>query len=78
MLKFGLYIIVLTFVGCASTSDNLQRESARSIGDVMPDAVQVSNIDRGATSVKWDASTAKGSYSCSADDMLRRVLCVKR
>lgn len=71
-------IVVLALTACASTNDNLQMESARSIGGVMPDAVKVNNVDRGMTSVKWDAESSKGSYKCSADDMLRRVLCVKK
>ncbi len=78
MKKKIFLAVAFVFAGCASTGDNLRRETARAIGDVMPDAVQVNNIDRGANSVKWDAVTAKGSYSCSADDMLRKVLCVKR
>lgn len=71
-------IAALILTACASTNDNLQMESARSIGGVMPEAVEVSNVDRGMTSVKWDAKSANGSYRCSADDMLRRVLCVKK
>lgn len=66
------------FAGCASTAGNLQRETARYLGDVSPDAVAVSNIDRGATSVSWTAETPKGHYSCSADDMVRRTYCVKK
>lgn len=71
-------IIVLGLAGCASSGDNLQRESARSIGDVAPEDVEVSNVDRSMTSIKWEAQSKKGIYGCSADDMLRRVLCVKR
>lgn len=72
-------IAALTLAACASTNENLQMESARSIGGgVMPDAVKVNNVDRGVSSVKWDAESSKGSYKCSADDMLRRVLCVKK
>lgn len=62
-----------------STPANLQRESAKSIGGgVAPDAVVVSGIDRSVTAVKWQASTPKGDYSCSADDMVRSVYCVKK
>src|SRR5713101_5225894 len=42
---------------CASTPENLQRETARYIGDVSPDQVKVSNIKRGVTDVKWEADT---------------------
>jgi hypothetical protein len=79
-MKRGILILVVGLMlhGCASTMDNLQRESARSIGDVLPEAVTVKSVDRGASSVKWEADSPKGTYSCSADDMLRRVYCVKR
>jgi hypothetical protein len=77
--KECLVLFVMTgLVACASSIENVQRETARSIGgDVLPDKVAVKNLDRGTTSVKWDASTPKGDYQCSADDMMRRVLCVK-
>jgi len=74
---FSLIIVILIFSGCASSVANLQRETARYIGDIHPDQVKVYNIDRGATNVKWEADTPKGKYSCSADDMIRRVYCVK-
>jgi len=75
---FFLIIGVLVFSGCASTAPNLQRETARFIGDIHPDQVTVYDIKRGATNVKWEADTPKGKYSCSADDMVRRVYCVKK
>lgn len=69
---------IALLIGCASTIENVQRETARSIGgDVLPDKVIVKDLDRRATSVKWNAETPKGAYACSADDMMRRVLCVK-
>ncbi len=74
----GLIAVVLVIAGCASTDNNLQRETARSIGgNVTPEQVTVSNIDRGATSVKWQAVAPSGRYACSADDMVRRVLCTR-
>jgi len=75
---FALLVIGIAFAGCASTSENLQRETARNIGDVHPDKVTVSNVNRGVTSVSWEAETPKGPFSCSADDMVRRVHCVKK
>ena len=75
---FLLLAVGIALAGCASTSENLQRETARNIGDVHPDKVTVSNIKRGVTSVSWEAETPKGPYSCSADDMVRRVHCVKK
>ena len=74
----ALLVIGIALAGCASTSENLQRETARNIGDVHPDKVTVSNVNRGVTSVSWEAETPKGPFSCSADDMVRRVHCVKK
>lgn len=79
MKKCLMWLMVCgSLAGCASTAGNLQRETARYLGDVSPDAVTVSNIDRGATSVSWTADTPKGHFSCSADDMVRRPYCVKK
>ena len=75
---FPLAMVCLLSLGCASTPENLQRETARVIGDISPDQVQVSNVKRGVTDVKWEADTPKGAYSCSADDMVRRPYCAKK
>ena len=75
---FSIVVVSLFSVGCASTDENLQRETARFIGDISPDQVKVSNVQRGVTDVKWEAETPKGVYSCSADDMVRRPYCAKR
>ena len=76
----ALAVLALVAVAsCASTSDNLQRVSAMSIGNnTLPENVTLSNVDRGATSVKWTAATGGQMYSCSADDMVRRPYCAKR
>ncbi len=71
-------VVVFLAVACASTGDNLARETARSIGGITSDQVTVSNVDRSSTSVKWDANAPDGHYKCEADDMLRRVNCVKK
>jgi hypothetical protein len=74
----GLLLLVIT-AGCASTDANLRRETARSIGEnVSPEQVSVSNIDRGLTSVTWKATAPTGGFDCSSDDMVRKVLCVKK
>lgn len=80
MLRLSICLfIIIAGVGCANTTPNLQRETARNIGgNLYPEEVHVSNVKRGITSVKWGAETPKGTYDCSADDMLRRVYCVKR
>jgi hypothetical protein len=79
MKKFYFLISLIFFlsVACASTSDNLKRETARYLGDIHPDKVEISDVERGVMSVKWKADTPKGKYDCSADDMVRRVHCVK-
>ncbi len=75
----GAALVAVSVIGCASTGENLQRETARAIGgNVSPEQVRVSDVDRGATSVKWKATAPSGNYDCSADDMVRRVLCVKK
>lgn len=74
-------VVVLAFTGCAGMpgmSKDLQRETARSIGDVQPDTIDVHSITQVANSIKWEADTAKDHYSCSADGELRQTLCVKR
>jgi hypothetical protein len=68
----------LIFIGCASTPDNLARETARAIGGVRSDQVTISDVKRGATSVRWVATAPDGVYDCEADDMVRRVNAVKR
>jgi len=74
-----LVVISVTFIGCANTAANLQMETARYIGgNLSAEQVAVSDIDRGAIDVKWKASAPNGNYDCSADDMVRHVLCTKR
>jgi len=75
-------ILLTTFIGlicgCASSKANLQREYALFIGKgLSPDQIAITNIDRGATNVTWIAGTPKGKFECFADDMVRRVNCVK-
>lgn len=79
-IKVVVVLVVATIMsGCASTGDSLQRETARSIGgNVSQEQVTVSDVDRGFTTVKWKASAPTGHYECSADDMVRRVLCTKK
>lgn len=72
--------IALFFIaGCASNIQSLQRESARSIGnDLRPSDITITDVNRGAFNVDWKATTPDGTtYDCNADDMVRRVNCVK-
>jgi len=77
-----LCFLVITggaIIGCASTAANLQKETARSIGgNITPEQVNISSIERGVIDVKWKASAPTGNYDCNADDMVRRVDCTKK
>jgi hypothetical protein len=75
---FTITTVSLLLIGCANTSSNLARETARTIGGLRSDQVVVSNVKRGITSVSWVATTPSGVYDCEADDMVRRVNAVKR
>ena len=69
----------LLLSACASTDENLRMETARFLGgNISPNQVTVSNIDRGASTVKWKAAAPNGNYDCWADDMVRKVGCAKQ
>ncbi|MHB1350321.1 MAG: hypothetical protein ACYCYR_10660 [Desulfobulbaceae bacterium] len=74
-------VLLSSFVlaACASNVQSLQRESARNIGNnLKPSDITITNVQRGAMNVDWKAATPDGTvYDCSADDMVRRVNCVK-
>jgi hypothetical protein len=80
--KVAVVVSIVAFAGCAviaSNSDALARETAKSIGGGIPvEKIAVSNVDRGITTVKWQADTPQGSYSCSADDMMHSTYCAKK
>ena len=68
----------LALAACASNAANLQLATATAIGDnTSPDSIVVSNVQRGATTVRWDATGPAGQYSCMADDMVRRPHCTR-
>lgn len=70
---------IVALTACANTSANLQRETATYIGgNVTPEQVEISDINRGIMDVSWKASAPTGRYDCSADDMVRRVSCTKK
>ena len=79
MLLILCPIILFFMTGCASNIQSLQRESARSIGNnFKPNDITISDVNRGALNVDWKATTPDGTtYDCNADDMVRRVNCVK-
>ena len=72
-------IALLFLAGCASNIQSLQRESARNIGNnLKPSDITITDVKRGALNVEWKATTPDGTtYDCNADDMVRRVNCVK-
>jgi hypothetical protein len=75
----GVSIVAIFMSGCANTDANLMRETARSIGgNVSPEQVTVTNVDRGMSTVTWKATAPTGNYDCNADDIIRRVLCTKK
>ena len=78
LLFLGL-IAFLFLVGCASNIQSLQRESARNIGNnLRPSDITITDVQRGALNVSWKSTTPDGTrYDCNADDMVRRVNCVK-
>lgn len=72
-------VLLVTIVGCASTDSSLQLATANYLGAGHdPDQIGISNVDRGMTTVKWEAAEKSGNYKCNADDMVRRVVCVKK
>lgn len=77
MKRYGI-LALLFFLSCASMPSNLRRATADSVGGISAHEVLVSNVHRGLRNVSWQADTPKGQFDCSADDMLRRVSCVKR
>ena len=72
-------ITLFSIAGCASNPQSLQRESARNIGNNLKSSdITITDINRGAMNVDWKATTPDGTiYDCNADDMVRRVNCVK-
>lgn len=78
-MKLQFAAVALFLVACASSTDNLARETARSIGGITSEQVtNITNVKRGATAASWEADAPTGHYKCEADDMLRRVNCVKQ
>jgi hypothetical protein len=74
---FSLAATTALLCACASGGDNLQRATATEIGNTRTGDVAVSNVNRKATSVSWQAKAPAGCYECDADDMMRKVHCVK-
>ncbi len=72
-------VLLIVLAGCASSADNLQRVSAMLVGNgVPPERIDISNVQRGMTDVRWTATVPSGGiFLCSADDMVRHPSCVR-
>jgi len=78
LISIGSIIVAGTLlVSCASSPAGLQKATASNVGGVLSSQVSVSDIDRGATSVAWNAQVNTDKYSCESDDMVHNVSCVK-
>ena len=73
----GLVALAGVLSACASSNENLQRATATEVGNTRTGDVAVSNVNRKSTSVSWNAKAPAGCYECDADDMVRKVHCVK-
>ena len=71
---------LLTLSACASSAENLQFASAPYVGSgVLPETIVISDVQRGASEVRWlAAAPGRPAYACRADDMVRRAYCVRR
>lgn len=73
----GIVLIGVGLTSCASSIENLQKATASNISGVSSSDVAVTGVDRGATSVSWVAAAKGQNYKCEADDMVRKVNCIK-
>ena len=72
-----IFALALLLSSCASSIESLQRATANEAGNTLTRDVTIYNVNRGVTTVSWQAKTPSGCYECDADDMVRRVHCVK-
>jgi hypothetical protein len=78
MKKFLILVLAFGFLcSCASSTGKLQLVTAGKVGNTLIGDVTIYNVQRGATTVSWQAKTPTGCYQCDADDMLRQVNIVK-
>ncbi len=75
----ALLVTGFALSACASTSETLQRATAIAINrNILPESIVISDVQRRASSVTWTAVASTGTYSCTADDMVRRPYCASR
>lgn len=76
----GSLLGLLILSACASSSEILQFASAPYVGsNVRLETIIISNVQRGATEVRWLAAVpGRPEYACRADDMVRRAYCIPR
>jgi Bacterial SH3 domain len=72
----GASIATVLLFGCSTAQ--FQRESAGSIGgNVNPEQVTITDIDKSMTMWKWDATTSTGTYNCSTSFFDTKTFCFK-
>jgi uncharacterized protein YcfL len=77
MKKLCAILAVVALAGCASSTEGLQRGTSLSLGgNVLPSRIAIADVDRGFVDVSWTARVNGKTYACSADDMVRRPVCV--
>jgi hypothetical protein len=72
-----IFALAFIFCSCASSIESLQRATAKEAGNTLTKDVTIYNVNRGATTVSWQAKTPTGCFECDADDMVRQPHCVK-
>lgn len=72
-----LLVLAVVFCSCAASIETLQRVTAQEAGNTLSRDVTIYNVNRGITSISWQAKTMSGCYECDADDLLKRVNCAE-
>jgi hypothetical protein len=70
-------VLSIFLCSCASSIGNLQRATAKEVGNTLTKDVTIYDVHRGVTNASWFAKTPSGCYECDSDDMVRQVHCVK-
>lgn len=66
----------------ANSDKNLKRATADTVTQdtktlTSPDSITLTDVQRGAFRIRWQANTPNGPYACTADDMMRQFSCTK-
>ena len=77
MKKLCATLALAALAGCASSTEGLQSGTSLSLGgNVLPSRIVIADVDRSVSAVSWTARVDGKTYACSADDMVRRPVCV--